>query len=208
MISSSKSEGLIWNPTTKELTVAKLGHLHIAEVELLDENLFSKVTSHPCILLIHDCIIIHVFAISQHVMSDYQQKILRSYLDKGTEKYITPGQKKTVNPIKEVAILKPKVERVEFHKYSGEHAVILEGQNLWFCHEVRLGEKSNNLYFKTSAQKATGLDIKFNFKPSGKTPDFTIHKDDLVKVALYSHFANPIRSKVSVGQVCAMQHTV
>ena len=132
-------------------------------------------------------------------MDDYQPRVFRSYLDKGTEKYETPGRAKSMKHINEVAILKPQVDHVEFHKYSGEHAVILEGQNLWFCHEVRLGEKSNILHIKTPAEKVTGLSIKFNFKPSGKTAGLIVHGE--VKVALKSHFAKPIRQTVAVGQV-------
>ena len=43
VMSLSKSEGLIWNTTTKELTVVELGHLHVTEVDMLDEDMFSKV---------------------------------------------------------------------------------------------------------------------------------------------------------------------
>lgn len=130
-------------------------------------------------------------------MEEYQQKIFRSHLEKLPEKYIPPSI--SSKELKEVAELKPQVESFNIHTYPSEHTLVLEGSNLWFCHEVHLGEKENVIHIKNSAETITGRSIQFNYKPTKKTD--RLINNDRVKVTLHSHFANPIRKRVEVQQV-------
>lgn len=132
-------------------------------------------------------------------MLEYGNNSFRSYLDKEPDRFCTPGLTEAVKDIKAISMLKPKATRVEFHMYPNEHVVVLEGENLWFCHEIRLGEVDNILDIKTPAQNVTQRMIQFNFPPYEKLK--TLISEGRVKVTLHSHFANPIRQSVQVMQV-------
>lgn len=133
-------------------------------------------------------------------MEGYWQKIFRSYLEK-EPKYHIPI---STSDIQEMSSLKPDVKALEFHKYPSEHVVVLEGENLWFCHEIRLGEINNTLKIQDPAESVSRRSITFNYPPTDKT-EAVISKDGRVKVTLSSHFANPIRRKITVLQVCMHQ---
>lgn len=131
-------------------------------------------------------------------MSEYCHNSFRSYIDKDPGKYSLPSPSEAVKDIKPINMLKPEVKGVEFHMYPKEHVVLLEGENLWFCHKIRLGEIENIVDIKTPAQNVTRRMIQFNFPPHELKNLVTQGK---VKVTLHSHFANPIRQKVQVMQV-------
>ena len=132
-------------------------------------------------------------------MEEYRQKTFRSYLEKEPGRYLKPDTKQTVKQVKDLAFLKPEAKAVEFHEYPNEHVVVLEGNNLWFCHQIRIGEKENIQEINTPAQNITRQSIWFNFTP--KTKNIVKFDDGKVKVALYSHFANPIRKNIAVDKV-------
>ena len=96
--------------------------------------------------------------------------------------------------------LKPDVRAIEFHKYPNEHAVILEGENLWFCHEIRLGEEENIIHIEDRADDVSRYFVQFNYSPTKKT-DHIVSDNGIVKVTLRSHFSNPVRRKIKVKQV-------
>lgn len=131
-------------------------------------------------------------------MGEYQQKVFRAHLEKEGNKYAAPMI--SCIDIAEVADLKPQVESFNIHTYPGEHTVVLDGSNLWFCHEVHLGEKDNIIHIKSSAETNAGRSIQFNYKATQMT-DRLIVNNDKVKVTLHSHFANPIRKQLTVQQV-------
>ena len=133
-------------------------------------------------------------------MSNYANSSFRCYVDKEPNKFTVPGPAEAVTDIKATNMLKPKAMKLEFHMYPNEHAVVLEGENLWFCHEIRLGEVNNILNIKTPAQNVTRRMIQFNFPPHENLKSLVV--EGRVKVALHSHFANPIRQNVQVLQVC------
>ena len=133
-------------------------------------------------------------------MNGYRHKVFRSYLEKQPDVYSGPLQAKAIKETKEVSLLIPEVEAVEFHKYPNEYAMVIEGNNLWFCHKIYIGNKSNGYKIDTPAQDISRRSIQFNFTPSdGKmciVPD-----NGHMEITLYSHFANPSNKTVSVKQV-------
>ena len=133
-------------------------------------------------------------------MEEYRHNVFRSYLEKEPGKYLKPVKTQVTKQVKELTILKPEVTAVEFHEYPNEHVVVLEGNNLWFCHQIRIGETDNIQEINTPAQNITRQSIQFSFTPSRKTKNI-VSIDGKVKIALYSHFANPIRRKITVKQV-------
>ena len=135
----------------------------------------------------------------QHTMAEYGSNSFRSYLDREPDKFTVPGPVEAVKEVKAINMLKPKATRVEFHMYPNEHVVVLEGENLWFCHKIRLGEFDNILDIKTPAQNVTQRMIQFNFPPYEKLKSLV--SEGVVKVTLHSHFANPIRQNIQVMQV-------
>lgn len=136
-------------------------------------------------------------------MEEYGQKTFRSYLEKEPGS-LKPDTKQTKKQVKDLAFLKPEAKAVEFHEYPNEHVVVLEGNNLWFCHQIRIGEKENIQEINTPAQNITRQSIWFNFTPKAKN---IVFDDGHVKVALYSHFANPIRKKIPVVKVSSIIYT-
>lgn len=134
----------------------------------------------------------------QHNMEDYRRNTFRGYLEKPPDKYTVSAN--PTKQIKEVSVLKPDVEAVEFHEYPTECVIVLEGNNLWFCNEIRLGTCSIN----SPPQNATRHSIQFSFTlPSELTAD-----DGPIKATLYSHFANPIRRRVPIKKVSFTAHTL
>jgi GTP-binding protein EngB required for normal cell division len=122
--------------------------------------------------------------------------MFRSYLEK-PEKYAIPNQGKSVNEVSEVDTLKPKVTESEIHEYPDERVIIVKGENLWFSYKVCLDRKetSDEYEFDTTPENTTQFMIEFR-ADSDEASDFGSSKQ--VKLALYTHFANPIRQPLSI----------
>lgn len=131
----------------------------------------------------------------QHNMEEYRQSLLRGFLEKTLPKYSLPGP---AGSVKEVGFLKPNVNTVEVHKYPDEVAAVLEGDNLWFCHQIRLGDYIPPI--PKLEEHIAHRSIQFNFCLSKHTAKI-VNEDGYVKVTLYSHFAHPIRKKVKAELV-------
>ena len=127
----------------------------------------------------------------QHSAIEYRHKTFRSHLEK-QPKYEIPGPSKDV---REISSLKPDVKAVELHKYHSEVVITLEGENLWFCHAVRLGDTEITIPETMSRRSLT-----FNLYASEKTEKL-MKRNASVKITLLSHFANPIRRNIKVDQV-------
>ena len=137
-----------------------------------------------------------IFDLMQHNMEVYYKKT-KTYLGSQKEPLPTPLPKKE---LKSITLLKPQVKGVELHKFPSEHAVVVEGENLWFCHEILLGDGRNIIKITNPADSVSRHVIQFNYQPTEKT-DRVITRSALVRVTLNSHFANSIRKRVKVEQV-------
>ena len=127
-------------------------------------------------------------------MDDYRHSTLRGFLEKGSPKYVVPNPAEAVT---EIGFLKPEVTTIEVHKYPDEVAVVLQGDNLWFCHEIRLGNYVPPV--PKLVEHIARRSIQFNFRLSETANIVT--DDGHVKVTLFSHFANPIRRRVKADLV-------
>ena len=128
-------------------------------------------------------------------MKDYQGKFLKSYLQEPSVGLpVQPNTK-----IAEVALLKPTALSVEFHLYRDEHVIVLEGNNLWFCHKICLGEKKNSIVID-SPGNIMRRSIQFKFPPSKKTENIVVDRG--VNVVLHSHFTEPFQKRVQAKKVC------
>lgn len=88
--------------------------------------------------------------------------------------------------------LKPNINSVAFHHHGKELAVVLDGDNLWFCHKINIPT------IKTEADNVSCRSIQFNYIPHDKND---IPKgSDTVLVRLHSHFANPKRNTVEAKE--------
>ena len=128
-------------------------------------------------------------------MDDYRHSTLKGFIEKDVPKYVIPSP---AEPVKEIGFLKPEVTNIEVHKYSNEVAVVLQGDNLWFCHEIRLGSYVPPV--PKLAEHIARRSIQFNFRLSGDITNI-VAGDGRVKVALLSHFAHPIRRTVKAEMV-------
>ena len=120
-------------------------------------------------------------------MENYHRVLFRIFIDQ-PPKYDTPPP--CASPVPEMKALKPSSKTVAFHRHGKEVAVTLSGDNLWFCHEIKVGPHRENGMADHISQKS----IQFNFK------DETHHSfgSDQIKVTLSSHFSNPVKATVPV----------
>ena len=146
--------------------------------------------------------ILDIFCYSQHTIDKYIPLIFRSHLEK-PEKYSIPNQGQSTKEVSEVDALKPKItEQLTYHDYPNERVVVLQGENLWFSYKVCLDEKGpNEGEFKTHPENNAQRIIKFR-ADLDKSSDLSTSKQ--VKLALYTHFASPIRQTLSIKTVCVL----
>ena len=132
--------------------------------------------------------------IVQHTAEDYRQKIT-AYLTKDQPMSIPST---TVERLQDVSFLKPKTTTIEFHLYPTEHVIVLEGNNLWFCHKVRIGRHENSILID-SPSNIMRRSIQFNFNPSELTEKLC--ENGGVHVTLYSHFAQEFSKRLRAKKV-------
>ena len=104
----------------------------------------------------------------------------------------------TKSSLREVGILQPRADLVEFHMYPDEYVIVLEGNNLWFCHKIHLGEDEKVI----ESDLATNImrrKIEFRFPPSPNIESIADHEG--VSIKLYSHFAEPVGTQVQAKEV-------
>ena len=133
----------------------------------------------------------------QHGIEQYHKKV-KIHLGSGS--LPVPSPKKE---LKSVALLKPQVKGVELHKFPREHAIIIEGDNLWFCDEIILGEGKSTINITNPAELVSRRVVQFNYSTTASSEriERVIACNGIMKVTLNSHFAKPIRKKVKVEQV-------
>ena len=96
------------------------------------------------------------------------------------------------SPVLEMKTLKPAANSVAFHRHGKEVAVTLSGDNLWFCHEIKVGSHTENVTAEDASQKS--IQFNFNFEDETRIP----FNSDQIKVALSNHFSNPVKESVPV----------
>ena len=85
-----------------------------------------------------------------------------------------------------MAELKPSIRAIDICHHGNEIAVVLDGENLWFCHQVTVGGHHELL----PAQKATAVSIRFNTPRKEGAINVVSGK---VKISLQSHFSRPAK---------------
>jgi hypothetical protein len=95
-------------------------------------------------------------------------------------------------------MLIPTPTRIELQIHPNEHVLVLEGENLWFCYKLQLGDYSNMVDIDTNFQNVTQRRIWFNFPPYERLLGLAAEGE--VKVTLHSHFtrAIPVRRNIQV----------
>ena len=109
-----------------------------------------------------------------------------------------PKASDTKTRLQEVSLVQPRADLVEFHMYPDEYVIVLEGNNLWFCNRVHLGE-DERIVQSDLATNIMRRKIEFRFAPS---PNFdSIAENGGVAIKLYSHFSEPVCTQVSAKEV-------
>ena len=122
-------------------------------------------------------------------MEIYHRMLFRGFIDQ-PPKYDIPSP--PTSPVLEMKALKPAAKSVAFHHHGKEIAVTLSGDNLWFCHEIKVGSHTETVTAEDVSQKLIQFNI--NFEDENYIP---FHSDQ-IKVTLSSHFSNPVRERVPV----------
>ena len=103
-------------------------------------------------------------------------------------KYALNNQVRLITRVYGIDMFIPKPTRIELQIHPNEHVLILEGENLWFCHKLQLSECDNRVDTDTNFQNVTQHMIRFTFPPNEKLLGLVAEGE--VKVALHSHFAH------------------
>ena len=123
-------------------------------------------------------------------MAAYSKKVFNGFLDRDP-KYNIPCSPK--HALGEISDLKPSADSVELRRLGSETAVVLEGNNLWFCYQVIVGTHTVN----TPARDLSSSSIQFNVQKENRT---VVTEDGKVKVVLHSHFAKPVKQEVPANE--------
>ena len=100
-------------------------------------------------------------------------------------------------PVQSVDILRPILHSVEFHMYPDQHVVVIQGDNLWFCHKIKLGSKKGvSIDSPTNVMRRS---VQYNFLPTPKTKKLA--DNDSIRVCLSSHFSQEITKDIESKQV-------
>ena len=135
-------------------------------------------------------------------MSEYQQRLFRSYLDQIPSKYSPPLSSR--RPLEQVKILKPSVSKAEFHCHGNKIAIILDGDNLWFCHQVDVGSGNKARTIKNPRSDITRCSIMFDYTPESDQDNLVDSRAEEVQVTIHSHFTKPLRDQ-TVSIVCKVR---
>ena len=128
-------------------------------------------------------------------MDEYHLKVLRAYLEKKPEPYAIP-QRNSSSSIEGVKSLLPSISKVELHLHKHpdgqELAVVVNGDNLWFCDSIEIEIcESELLKIEISAERVARKQICYNksFRNEAFTPKQI--DADFLPVKVYSRFADP-----------------
>ena len=133
-------------------------------------------------------------------MNEYHLKVLRAYLEKEPEPYAIP-QHSSLSSIEGVKSLQPSISNIELHvhKHPDGHelAVVINGDNLWFCDSIEIAIcESEHLNIEISAERVARKQICYN--KSFRNQAFTRKQIDAdrLPVKVYSRFTDPITTEI------------
>ena len=135
-------------------------------------------------------------------MKDYQLKVLRGYLDKKPNPYHIP-HRQGLKTLRAVQSLLPSISQVEVHQHKhpdgNELAIVINGDNLWFCNTIELSIHGyEKLPFLIAAEKVSQKQICYNHVLKDKI-SFT--HEEYVKVQVSSEFYPPITNSVPMKYI-------
>ena len=92
--------------------------------------------------------------------------------------------------------MKPNVNKALFFRHADEIAIVLEGENLWFCHKIQIGAREEARILAemdAEGQDTTMRTINFCYIPKEKDDLLIGIGSEKVTITLFSHFCNPVR---------------
>ena len=125
--------------------------------------------------------------------------LYRSHLENSPDKYSVPNPLQATKIIKDIAVLKPKLTRLDIHQYHNEHVLVLKGENLWFAYKICFDDGKKH-EINTPAESTTKSMIEFRIANVHKA-NSTICTGKQVKIVLFTHFAKPIRQSIDTKKV-------
>ena len=179
-----------WNSVHSEANTSKCSTSNNATSRMLTPYCtitYPQLSVFPYSLLVNDVYLYHLL---QHSVLNYIQGMLfHGYLDQAPKLSLPSSP---AHPPGGMAELKPSVRAVDICHHGNETAVVLEGENLWFCHQVTVGGHHELL----PAQKATASSIQFSLSRQDNSISI---EDGRVEICLQDHFSRPIKESVEVN---------
>ena len=133
-------------------------------------------------------------------MEDYRQKVLRGYLDKPDLYHIPPRQ--NLKTLRAVQSLLPSISQVEVHQHKhpggNELAIVINGDNLWFCNTIELSIHGYEKKITISAQNVAQKQICYNHVLKD---EINFNHEEFVKVQVSSEFSAPITTNVPMKYI-------
>lgn len=123
----------------------------------------------------------------QHSLEKYSTLLGKTFKPK-----VEDGDAKRSHATKIVSMLKPDVSSITFSRHGDEIALVLQGQNLWFCSKINIKSKSGSRFIDTLEADATSRSVHFNYTPKNENDLLIDRNAKTVDIVLYSHFAGSI----------------
>lgn len=125
----------------------------------------------------------------QHSLWKYYDLLKRSFIKSNGIKKPSPRS------IREISILKPDISSITFYRHGDEIALVLKGQNLWFCSKINIKSKSGSRFIDTLEADGTSRSIHFNYTPKNENDLLIERHTTTVDIVLYSHFWSSIHKR-------------
>lgn len=95
--------------------------------------------------------------------------------------------------------VKPSASVVNFTRIGDEISLVVEGDNLWFCNQIKVGSRDDGRIINTDLSNASKRSVHFNYTPKDIS-DLIVGGEKVIRLHLVSHFCNPIKQDVEVNK--------
>ena len=138
----------------------------------------------------------------QHSLWKYYDLLKKSFIKSN-------GTKKPPRSPEKLSFLKPDISSITFYRHGDEIALVLKGQNLWFCSKINVRSKSGSRFIDTLEADSTSRSIHFNYTPKNENDLLIERHATTVDIVLYSHFWSFIhKRKVSAKCMVSTVFTI
>jgi len=111
------------------------------------------------------------------------------------DSYSNPPQPR--KPVTEANSLKPLVQSLEYHHYDDLDSILIQGENLWFLHQVHIDPHD----LLTQPQDVSSNVVQFSCPPTATSVQQAGSNEASASTGIkaFSHFSDPVASSIPVS---------